>query len=434
MATRKSVVKPAKKKVAAKSSTKVTVTKPALKVEPEVKPITRMVKTKNVDTSAVKALDPRDPDTKYMGVEPLFVTQPENRKSALVGGLNWYSKFYGKKDAKELLCQYLDLSGAVDKAKTVRKADEKEVNQSVCWLARMSLRGLELTEQETALVSEEINRLMKSVNSPDAKVASKTGGIKKEEIKPVNRPNVQEIMKDRAREAAGEIEGMLDDYLLSGAKSQFNFKPIDELAKKNVLPQHISILTDIWQKKKIEFEEVAKGKDAQLVQAYSHLTKTQVKNTLKLIDQFLSDFNSYVSVKKAAKAPRARKAVPVEKQVAKLKFLKSFKDVATKLDLVSLHPVKLHGASEAWVYDTAKRKLHHYIADEYSKTFTVKGNSLLGFDTNNSEVKTLRKPAEQIKEIMGSKPAARKYFKDIKAVSVTPNGRFNESMIILKAF
>jgi hypothetical protein len=35
---------------------------------------------------------------------------------------------------------------------------------------------------------------------------------------------------------------------------------------------------------------------------------------------------------------------------------------------------------------------------------------------------------------MGSKPAARKYFKDIKAVATTPNGRFNESMIILKAF
>ena len=42
--------------------------------------------------------------------------------------------------------------------------------------------------------------------------------------------------------------------------------------------------------------------------------------------------------------------------------------------------------------------------------------------------------AKQIKEIMGSKPAARKYFKDIKAVSTTPNGRFNTAMIILKAF
>ena len=49
-------------------------------------------------------------------------------------------------------------------------------------------------------------------------------------------------------------------------------------------------------------------------------------------------------------------------------------------------------------------------------------------------MKTLRKPTEQLKEVMGSRPAARKYFKDIKAVAAIPNGRFNEAMVILKAF
>ena len=162
--------------------------------------------------------------------------------------------------------------------------------------------------------------------------------------------------------------------------------------------------------------------------------KVKLRNTIKFIEQVLSDLNSYISIKKASKAPRKRKAVPVEKIVSKLKYLKEFKDPLNKLELISVHPTKLHGASEAWVYDTARRKLHHYIADEYSKSFTVKGNTILGFDNNTSEVKTLRKPGEQLKEIMGSKPAARKYFKDIKAVATAPNGRFNENMIILKAF
>ena len=159
-----------------------------------------------------------------------------------------------------------------------------------------------------------------------------------------------------------------------------------------------------------------------------------MRNILKFIESVLGDLNSYISIKKASKAPRKKKAVPVEKIVSKLKYLKEFKDPVNKLDLLSVHPTKLHGASEAWVYDTAKRKLHHYIADEYSKSFTVKGNTILGFDSNTSEIKTLRKPGEQIKEIMGSKPAARKYFKDIKAVSATPNGRFNENMLILRCF
>ncbi len=78
--------------------------------------------------------------------------------------------------------------------------------------------------------------------------------------------------------------------------------------------------------------------------------------------------------------------------------------------------------------------MHHFVADTYSKSLGVKGNTLLGFDKKESGVKTLRKPAEQIKALTGSKPAARKYFKEIKAVEAVPNGRFNEDMIILKAF
>ena len=396
---------------------------------------TRKTVKKLVDTLGVKTLDPKDADTKYFGAEPAFIVQPENRNIELIRSFNWYSRFYGRKDAKDLIVQYLDLTGNDGLAKVVRKVDESNLNPSLCWLARLTLRGLQLTDDENKRLQDEINRLVKSVTDPEYK-ESQLKVNKKPEVKvEVSRPNVQEIMKEKAREAAGEIEGMFDDYLLAGAKSTFNFKPLDELAKKNVLPQHIYIFTDAWNRKRNEIEEAMQGKDSQLVQAYSHYTKTQLKNILKFIDQCLSDFNSYVSIKKAAKAkPRTRKAVPVEKIVAKLKFMKAFKDAATKLDLISLHPIKLHGASEAWVYDTAKRKLHHYLADEYSKTFTVKGNTLLGFDNNQSEVKTLRKPAEQIKEIMGSKPAARKYFKDIKAVATSPNGRFNDAMVILKAF
>ena len=101
---------------------------------------------------------------------------------------------------------------------------------------------------------------------------------------------------------------------------------------------------------------------------------------------------------------------------------------------MGLSPEKLHNAQEAWVYDTRKRKMHHYVADQYSNCLIVKGNTLLGFDTRESSIKTLRKPVEQIKALTGSRPAARKYFKEIKAVEAVPNGRFNADLIILKAF
>jgi hypothetical protein len=357
----------------------------------------------------------------------MFAVQPDEdrRRVALMRSFTWYGRFYGKKDAKEFLSQYLDLRERPQEAKIMRKIDEKECINTLAWLARMELRGLELSETESNTLQNEIKRLLETVNKPE---------VIEIVVEAPTRPNIQDILKDKAREAGGELEGLFDEYITSGAGSKHTLRPIDEVAKKNVMPQHISLLTDVWKKKLNEIEEALKGTDSQLVQGYSQLNKIQLKNVVKFIELVISDLNSYISVKKAAKAPRARKAVPVEKIVAKLKYLKTFKDTASKLDLMSISPIKLHGSSEAWVYDTAKRKLHHYIADDYSKTFTVKGSTLLGFDTAQSEVKTLRKPSEQIKEVMGSKPAARKYFKDIKAVSTTPNGRFNDAMIILKAW
>ena len=381
-------------------------------------------KPKATSDHFIKALNPRDADTKYMGEEPYFPLQPDTdgRKLALTNSFTWYNRFYGKKDAKELLCQYLDSHDRTADAKYLRRVHESEFIMTLCWLARMTLRGLELNDHEELTLQNEISRLLKLVHKPE---------LVEKEKEPSNRPNVQEIMREKALEAAGELESIFDEWITDIKVTQ---KTVDIVAKFNVMPQHIPLIVDIWKRKQQEFEQVSEGQDEQLNEAYSYLGKVKLRNTLKFIEQVLSDLNSYISIKKASKAPRKRKAVPVEKIVAKLKYLKEHKDPVNKLDLISVHPTKLHGASEAWVYDTAKRKMHHYIADEYSKAFTVKGNTILGFDNTASEVKTLRKPGEQIKEIMGSKPAARKYFKDIKAVATTPNGRFNENMVILKAF
>jgi hypothetical protein len=386
-----------------------------------------MATRKHTDDHFVKALNPRDADTKYMGEEPFFPIQPdtEARFSALARGFTWYTRFYSKKDARELMAQYLDYNKRTDEAKQIRKVHESEFILTLCWVARMTMRGLELTEHEELTLQNEVSRLIKSLTETEVKT-SQTSILKEE----VARPNIQDILKEKARDAAGEMEGMIDDFVTTGKTSD---KPVDIVAKYNVMPQHIHIIVDIWKRKQEEFQQLSDG-DESLKEGYSFLGKIQIRNILKFIDGVLGDLNSYISIKKASKAPRKRKAVPVEKIVAKLKYLKLFKDVASKLDLVSVHPTKLHGASEAWVYDTGKRKLHHYIADDYSKVFSVKGNTLLGFDANTSEMKTLRKPGEQIKEVMGSKPAARKYFKDIKAVGAIPNGRFNENMLILKAF
>jgi hypothetical protein len=156
-----------------------------------------------------------------------------------------------------------------------------------------------------------------------------------------------------------------------------------------------------------------------------------MRNLIKFCEQVIADCGNYVQIKKVERKPRAKKSVSPEKLSSKFKFLKDF----AELKLTSESPAKLVGASEAYLYDTKKRKLVHVVADQHIGSFSVKGSSIVGFDTANSQQKTLRKPAEQLKALLGSgKPAARKFFKDIRATEIRFNGRGNENLIILKTW
>ena len=372
----------------------------------------------------VKELHPRDTDAKYLGAEPKFNAEVVSTKWDLAKAFSWYNHFYDNKDAKEFIAQYLDYAGKPDRAKLLRRVSDNQVKTTFGWVARCIVRGGVVENDTLAKLQNEIDRLVATVQQ-DQVSCDTTLAV-------TNRPNVQELMRERTLSVGGELEGQWDDYIKSGAKKECTIKTIEELTKAKVLPQHVPMLVSAWQSKLDEYEETLAGKDEQLNEAYNRFGKVQLKNIISAIQTVLADLNAYVGMKKAGKKVRAKKPVPVEKIVRKLKYLKSFK--LEKLELESVSPTKLHNCSEAWVYDTKKRKLHHYVADEYSKSLSVKGNAVLGFCTKESEIKTLRKPEVQIKEIMGSKPAARKYFDNIKAVAAKPNGRFNANMIILRAF
>jgi hypothetical protein len=369
----------------------------------------------------IKELHPRDADAKYIGPEPKFDTEVVSTTWDLAKAFNWYNHFYENKDAREFLAQYLEVAGKQQDAKTIRRVNERHIKSTYGWLARCIIRGSVVSNDTLTRLQDEISRLVVLTQPEDSS----------EQVVVSNRPNVQEIMRERTQQVGGELEGLWDDYLKNGAGKE-GIKAMDLLSQSNILPQHVPMLVNAWQAKLDEYEETLAGKDEQLNEAYDRFGKVQLKNIINSIQTVIADLNAYINLKKAGKKPRAKKPVPVEKIVKRLKYLKNFK--LEKLELESVSPTKLHNCSEAWVYDTKKRKLHHYVADEYTKSINVKGNTVVGFCTKQSEIKTLRKPEQQIKEIMGSKPAARKFFDNIKAVATAPNGRFNANMIILRAF
>lgn len=257
------------------------------------------------------------------------------------------------------------------------------------------------------------------------------------ETKPKRTVNIQEVMREKADEALSEVEALFDEFITAGCPKDFNVdkKIVGFLSAKNVLPQHMANAIKRYQRLLDEYLELQEGKCAQLKEAYSNYSKMQIRYTIKFIEDVIGEMNGYISLKQAAKKPRAKKAVPVEKVVSKLKHCKNFKDDALKLELLGLSPVKLHESTEAFVYDTVKRKIIWLVADEYSKCLMVKGNTVIGFDKKKSMIKTVRKPGEFLKSFMsGGRPSTRKLVDEIKAVAAIPNGRFNENMVILKVW
>jgi len=262
----------------------------------------------------------------------------------------------------------------------------------------------------------------------------------------VERKTIQENMRDKANDIEGAVHQLVDEFVNSDYKDLDKYSVMKLLREEGCPPQTIDIIANPLRaqlneinellapptKKQLEkMSEQEQDMIAQLQEGYSHLGKLQIRSLQKFLEKAVADCASYVQVKKADRQPRPAKQKTPAQFVRKFKYLKKFEE----LDLTSVSPEKMVHGSEAWLYNTKTRKLIYVIADETIKTYNIKNNSVIGFDPNKSVQKTLRKPAEQLKELMNAgKPNNRKQFANIKATEIKYNGRGNEHVVILKAW
>jgi len=375
-------------------------------------------------TLSFKPLNPRSPDTKYVGSEPTWREQPtDSRFTALSRAFNWYNYFYGKKEAKEFVCNYLDVHDRTQDAKKLRALPDSQMRLTTGWLARMSLMGLQLDEHEQIKLDNLITELLAIKEQAKEEVT--------EEQDATPKITIQDRLREKVSECLGELDGLFDEFIIAGAKLNADYKPVTLMRGMNIAPQMTHMIREVWARKLVEFEDAVEGKDPDLVKAYDYMNKNQLKQCVKFCELVLSDCGSYVQIKKVERKPRKVKPVSPEKKAAKFKICAAFPE----LKLTSLPAAQLVDKSEAWLYDTKKRKLIHLVADEYAKVFTVKNNSVIGFSTVETQQKTLRKPAEQLKAITGvGKPAARKAFKEIKATETAWNARGTENLVVLRVW
>jgi hypothetical protein len=212
-----------------------------------------------------------------------------------------------------------------------------------------------------------------------------------------------------------KAESFVDGYKLNAGELTTAYTKLDELAfewRELLALRNMKELGD-W--------------DKQLVEGYSHLKQSTIK---KIVDFYAQLQTGLLETKQSKKIVRIRRKKPTDKTkvVRRLKYLKEYPE----LKLKSVDPVDIIGASEVWVYDTARKKIGVY-ASEYEGTLSVKGTSIDNYSEAKSYEKTMRKPETQVPEFMAArKNGLHKYVDTIRGKKLAPRKRLLPSMVIVR--
>ena len=167
--------------------------------------------------------------------------------------------------------------------------------------------------------------------------------------------------------------------------------------------------------------------DQQLVEGYSHIKLPLLK---KIVDFAANIQSSLLATKESKKIVRIRRKRPTDKNklVRKLKYLPECKE----LNIKSLNPVDIIGASEVWVYDVKRKKIGVYASD-YEGTLGVKGTSIHNYSDAKSYEKTFRKPDIQVPGFMKTrKNGLHKFVDTVRGKKLAPRKRLLPDMVILR--
>jgi len=334
---------------------------------------------------------------------------------------NWYSTDKTRGDAHKYFAQYVK-HNMPSSSKLFAEVDEKDVHMTYGWMARMLLQGANIRKDHLDGFNKELNRLFE--------IGKKRLDAKKNVITVttpvavVKRPSIQDAIKDKASEYIGELEGFVDEFCT--ADKDFN---LYTHLKGNQIPAPYTTFVKTWAVKKLDqWNEVADSKDSQIVEGYSNFSKRKITKIVKLFESFVEDCDKYGQFKKANRKVRATREKPAVAQIKSLKY--KLKD--DELGLTSAKAFDLVGAEQVWLFNTKTRKLSVYTS-ESTKGMTVKGTTLQNWSPEKSKQKTLRKPEEQIKDLLAlGKVKLRTFLDNINSKEQAVNGRINIDTIILK--
>ena len=346
----------------------------------------------------------------FAGSEPKIDGQLT--KEIFIKVLNWYSQNKDTKDSQKWAIEYF-------KKKLKHPITASQLKTSPTnfgFICRIISNGSTLEPEHDSWFQKQIE-IVKNVKEEVI--------VETEEVtKPTY--NIQDRIKEKASECIGELNGAIDNLIVSGFTESIS--PYGIMHTKSIKGVHVPHILNWAKKFRAEFDEVLNTKDAQVKEGYSNFTKPQLKKMVSFGDLIISDAIKISGEALKTRKPRKRKVKSPEELVAKMNYCSKFDD----LKLESIKPKDIIGCSQLFVYNTKTRKLGCYIASD-SSGLSVKGSSIMGYSEMKSIHKTLRKPEVILPEVLkGGKVFLRNVIADIKAKESCLTGRINSDTILLK--
>jgi hypothetical protein len=343
------------------------------------------------------------------GGEPTW----KNGNESITRALNWYNYHSDTKESKKFTISYLKEIKADKKDIEILEKVSDEYFKNLGFVCRMKLRGAPFSKKEEMWIQDSIENLKKK-NTQSSVTVESTPTV-----------SIQERVAEKTKYFIAEIEGAIDDCLF--VKDFTLFDPYEQMQALGMKAAHSNALVKFFDKRR---EEISLAlKDKELAEGYSNFKKTELKEYLKLLEKIIADAKKLAHNAKLSRAPRKKKAKPVDKVVAKMQYKKE--DNGYKI--VSINPVDLVGCTQLWVFNTKTRKLGVYNSVD-ADGLNVKGTTIVNFNEETSIQKTLRKPEVTLPEVIKSgKVAIRKLLPNINAVEQKLTGRINADTILLRA-
>ena len=365
-------------------------------------------------------------DEKYTGTEPKWAGadkwSEEQVRATWRHGLYYYNYHYTTGDMIKYVRQYGTqiLNWSKEDVAAFNEVEDWRTGMTAAAACRMLLNGAPIHGDTEEFIQRRLGEVM---TIGRARLAEKQAASTSTVVK----FTIQDRMREKLSDTIGEIEHWYD---LAG-RGETIPDMVAWMREQNVPQQFVNQIADYFTPRMEELQEAkSKGADEDLKYAYRHVDKAKYKQIANFYETLTTALETYGAVKKAVRKARVKKPPSKEKLVKKVKYCAQH----AELNLVSINPVDVLGASQLWVYNIKTRKLGKYVAASDAGQLGIKGNAIVGFDVKQSNAKTLRKPQEQLKQFANAgKVALRTFLEDIKAVPVTLNGRLSADWVLLKS-